>query len=103
MYNTPRKFVGAQAGRAGRFVGAQAGRAVDFAARRAMVPDDIRERREEALRRKTRMAEINHEIRILSGPGPRPANYKNKLKKLAQERVNMGGSQFRSFMLRRLR
>jgi hypothetical protein len=103
VYNAPRKFVGAQASRAGQFVGAQAGRAVDFAARRAMVPDDIRERREEALRRKTRMAEINHEIRILSGFGPRPVNYKNKLRKLTKERVKMGGSRFRSFMLRRLR
>ena len=65
--------------------------------------DEIRRLREKALKRKARMAEINREIRVLSGPGPRPANYKNRLKKLTKERVNMGGSRFRSFMLRRLR
>ena len=65
--------------------------------------DKIRQLREAAMQRKARMTEINREIRSLSGYGPRPANYKNKLKRLAQERVNMGGSKFRSFMLRRLR
>ena len=65
--------------------------------------DEIRRLREEALRRKARMAEINREIRSLSGYGPRPANYKKKLRKLTEDRVKMGGSEFRSFMLRRLR